>query len=363
VAPVALLVGLAELDAPWPAVPALSLLAGLAMIVLGGLRGTGRWAAVGAGYGAVLAAAGLAGSLPERWSTLAALAVTLVAATALGVAGRTGTAPVLGWVAAVTAGSLLALAATQAGDLPLWTAALAVLGVAAAALAVPLARRPEAVALEAAAHAAAVVAFLLAAGSDDRWATGAATVAALWGVAVGVRGLRRGEPAAGRAGRAIAGAGCELLAWWLLLASWQVAAIEAYTVPAAVIGLAAGWWVRRSRPSVGSWTAYGPALAAAALPSLYLTLADPLPLRRLLLGAAAVAVVLAGARARLRAPVLTGGTVAVLVALRELSLVWQQLDTWIPLTIAGLLLVGLAATYERRRRDLARLATALRQMS
>jgi hypothetical protein len=359
VAPPALLVGLAELGARWPSVPAVSLLLGVAAILVATLRGTRRWAVVGAGYGVVLAGAGLAGSLPERWSTLAALAVALVTAVMVGVAGRVQEGRVLGWLGAVAAAVLLAIAATLAADLPLQTAALAVLGVAAAALAVPLAGRPEAVPVEAAAHAAAVVALLLSVGS----ATGAATVAALWGVAVGVRALRRGEPAGGRAGRAVAGGGCELLAWWLLLASREVAAIEAYTVPAALLGLAVGWWVLRSRPAVGSWTAYGPALAAAALPSLYLMLVDPLPLRRLLLGAVAVAVVLAGARARLQAPVIAGGGVAVLVALRELSLVWQQLDTWIPLTVAGLLLVGLAATYERRRRDLARLRAALRRMA
>jgi hypothetical protein len=55
--------------------------------------------------------------------------------------------------------------------------------------------------------------------------------------------------------------------------------------------------------------------------------------------------------------------VAVLVGLRELGLLWQRLDTWIPLTAAGLLLVGLAATYERRRRDLARLRAALSRMA
>jgi hypothetical protein len=357
--PVALLVGLAEVGAPWPVVPAVSLLLGAAAILLAALRSSGRWAAAGAGYGAVLAGAGLAGSLPERWSTLAALAVAVVVAAVVGVAGRVLDGRVLGWLAAVASGVLLAFAATRAADLPLQTAGLAVLGVAALALAIPLAGRPEAVPVEAAAHAAAVVALLLTA----RSAIGAATVAALWGVAVGVRALRRGERPGGRAARAAAGTGCELLAWWLLLASWQVAAIEAYTVPAALLGLALGWWVLRSRPAVGSWVAYGPALAAAALPSLYLIVVDPAPLRRLLLGAAAVAVVLAGARSRLQAPVIAGGTVAVLVALRELSLVWQLLDTWIPLTVAGLLLVGLAATYERRRRDLARLRAALGRMA
>jgi len=217
-------------------------------------------------------------------------------------------------------------------------------------------RRTESVALEAAAHAGALVAFLLSVGSITR----AAIVVALWGSAVAVRAVWRGEPRAGRVWRAAAAAGSELVAWWLLLASQQVAAVEAYTLPAALAALVAGWWARRSRPELGSWVAYGAALAAALLPSLVLV--DP-PLRRLLLGAAAVVVVVAGARRRLQAPVLLGGAVVVLVAVRELGLVWQLLDTWIPLTVAGLILVGMAATYERRRRDLARLRATVRHMT
>jgi uncharacterized membrane protein len=92
-------------------------------------------------------------------------------------------------------------------------------------------------------------------------------------------------------------------------------------------------------------------------------LVDPEPLRRLLVGAGAVAAVALGARARLQAPVVVGGAVTAIVALREIRLVWQLLDTWIPLTVAGLLLVAMAATYERRRRDLARLRAAVGRMS
>jgi hypothetical protein len=55
--------------------------------------------------------------------------------------------------------------------------------------------------------------------------------------------------------------------------------------------------------------------------------------------------------------------VAVLVGVRELGLLSQRLDTWVPLTAAGLLLVGLAATYERRRRDLARLRATIGRMT
>jgi hypothetical protein len=134
-------------------------------------------------------------------------------------------------------------------------------------------------------------------------------------------------------------------------------------VPVGVAAAVVGVLVLRSRPEVSSWVSLGPALGAGFLPSCYAILADPVPLRRLLLGAAAVAVVIVGATQRWRAPVLVGGGAAILVAMRELTLVWRLLDTWIPLTIAGLLLVALAATYERRRRDLARLRAAVGRMT
>jgi hypothetical protein len=76
-----------------------------------------------------------------------------------------------------------------------------------------------------------------------------------------------------------------------------------------------------------------------------------------------MAVVLAGAHARLQAPVVIGGTVLAMVALHELILVWDLLPRWIPLAAGGLLLVGLAMTLERRRRDLARVRSALTRMS
>jgi hypothetical protein len=50
------------------------------------------------------------------------------------------------------------------------------------------------------------------------------------------------------------------------------------------------------------------------------------------------------------------------VALHELVLVWDLLPRWIPLAAGGLLLVLLAMTLERRRRDLARVRTALTKM-
>jgi hypothetical protein len=55
--------------------------------------------------------------------------------------------------------------------------------------------------------------------------------------------------------------------------------------------------------------------------------------------------------------------VLAVVALRELAAVWDLIPRWIPLAAGGVLLVVLATTLERRRRDLARFRQALGRMS
>src|SRR5262249_43240784 len=150
----------------------------------------------------------------------------------------------------------------------------------------------------------------------------------------------------------------------LLLADRGVSQVEAYTVPLALVGLLAGFAALRARPDLRSWISYGPALAAAFLPSLALVLSGGgTPWRRLLLGAAALLVVVVGAAYRGQAPVVAGGIVLVILALHEIALVWDHLPRWILLAAGGLLLVGLAITYERRRRDLARLRDAVGRMT
>jgi hypothetical protein len=214
--------------------------------------------------------------------------------------------------------------------------------------------------VQAAAHAGAVVALLLTVGS----ARHAAAICTLWGVALGVRALRPGERTAVRHVLVVAAATAELGGWWLLIAAERVSTLEAYTVPAAAVALLAGRLALRSRPGLSSWVAYGPALAAALLPTTASVLvAEGEPVRRLALGVGALVVVLAGTYARLRAPVMIGGGVLAVVALHELILVWDLLPRWIPLAAAGLLLVGLAMTLERRRRDLARMRAALHRMT
>jgi hypothetical protein len=181
----------------------------------------------------------------------------------------------------------------------------------------------------------------------------------MWGVAIGLTALRR-QPVA-RAGFA---ALLEAIAWVTLLRAENVGLLEAYTLPIAVLAVAAGVLAAYRRRGLTSWVAYGPALAAALLPSLAAVVIAPDNLtRRLLLGIGALLVTAAGAIWRRQAPFIMGGVTLLLLALHELMLVWQRVSAWIPLALGGLLLVMIAITYERRLRDISRLRDAIGKMS
>ncbi|MET8358652.1 hypothetical protein [Micromonospora sp. NPDC005171] len=357
----ALPVLLVAIGAPWPVLPAAVLLAGLAALLFTALAAARpAFAPVAVPAGVVLVASGVLGLLATRAGTLAAEGALLVAAVAVAAGARRFEVRVAGCLAAVGVASALAVTAPLAGGLPLRAAAYPLLAVAAlvlaAAVVAPAGARLGRV-LDAAAQAVALVAAVLAV----EVARHLATVCVLWGVAVALRLLRRGEPAGRRWAFAGIAAGSELLGAWVLLAAGGVTVLEAYTLPAAALAVGAGLLALRTRPGLTSWPALGPGLVAALLPSLVSVLAgpDPQPWRRLLLGAAATGAVLAGATRRWQAPVLLGGGVLTLFALHELARGWDLLPRWIYLGVGGLALVGLAATYERRRRDLARLRAAV----
>ncbi|MEU1810109.1 SCO7613 C-terminal domain-containing membrane protein [Micromonospora aurantiaca (nom. illeg.)] len=377
---VALPVLAAAAGAPWPVVPAVAFGVGLAALLVAAL--TGARPVVLVPLGAVLAVPGFGGLLATRAGTLAALGALVVAGAVTGAAGRPALVRITGWLGAVAAATGFAVTASLAAGLPLRTAAFAALAVAAVTLhAAPLLRvgrsggpeaaaagpgRPTGVeragvwALEAAAQAVALLALLLTGGSLRY----AAAVCVLWGAAVAVRVPRRGESPAGRGVLAAVAAGSELVGGWLLLAAGGVVVLEAYTLPAAVLALGAGLLALRRRPGLTSWLALGPGLAAAFLPSLVSVLVsgEPQPWRRLALGAAALAVVLGGAARRWQAPVVLGAATLAPLALHELARGWDLLPRWIFLGLGGLLLIGLAATYERRRRDLVRLRDAVARL-
>ncbi|WP_328297679.1 hypothetical protein OG389_07500 [Streptomyces sp. NBC_00435] len=158
-----------------------------------------------------------------------------------------------------------------------------------------------------------------------------------------------------------------LAATWVRLAASGVTVPEAYTLPVTAAALAVGFLRRRRDPRAASWTAYGPGLAATLLPSTLAVWGDPHWLRPLLLGAGALAVTLAGARRRLRAPLLLGGATLVAVALHELTpyviQVVDALPRWLPPALAGVLLLAVGATYEKRLRDARRLREAIGRLT
>ncbi|MGV9228657.1 SCO7613 C-terminal domain-containing membrane protein [Streptomyces nigra] len=206
---------------------------------------------------------------------------------------------------------------------------------------------------------AALLAFALAAASGDLPML--ALVLALCAVIVSATALRPG-----RRPLAFAGTALFVLAAWMRLAAWDIGTPEAYTLPVTVPALAVGFLSRRRDTGVSSWTAYGPGLAATLVPSLLAAWGDPHWARPLLLGLAALAVTLLGARRHLQAPLLLGGTVLALDALHELApyivQVTDALPRWVPPALAGLLLLAVGATYEQRLRDARRVRDFLGTM-
>jgi hypothetical protein len=142
-------------------------------------------------------------------------------------------------------------------------------------------------------------------------------------------------------------------AWCVGLAVLGVTVVEAYTIPAAVIALAFGWRLS------ASWPAFGPGLALLLLPSLIATWHGHGWIRPTLLGIAAVAVTLIGARQRLQAPLVLGAVVSITDAGYQLAPAAELAPGWVPIAICGSVLLWAGATYEARLRNLASIRRTL----
>lgn len=124
------------------------------------------------------------------------------------------------------------------------------------------------------------------------------------------------------------------------------------SVGAALIGAGA---IRMSRaPELGSWPALGPGLAVLLVPPLLADFTDSDLWRLIALGVVAAAAVVVGAVRRLQAPLLLGGSVLLVHAIAQLwpwiSAAYEAVWWWLWLGIAGVILIVLAATYERQLR-------------
>ncbi|GHG20596.1 SCO7613 C-terminal domain-containing membrane protein [Streptomyces filamentosus] len=305
------------------------------------------WTGFAAGAAAAASAALLA--LDARGATFAVSGVSFGLFAAAAVLGAGAVRGAAAGAAVLVAAGLVGAGGAAAGLAPS-TAGLLLLLVPAGTAA--LATRVRSAAAEATGGAVGLVALVL---TVPRPAV-LALALALAGVVAAATALRPERRAASWLAAALF-----LGAAWVRLAVWGVAVPEAYTLPVTVPALVVGVLRRRRDPAVSSWAAYGPGLGITLLPGLVAVWSDPAWVRPLLLGAGALAVTLLGARFRLQAPLVLGGVALVLVGVHELAPYVVQLvgalPRWLPPAAAGLLLLAVGATYERRLRE----ARALRE--
>jgi hypothetical protein len=138
-------------------------------------------------------------------------------------------------------------------------------------------------------------------------------------------------------------------ATWIAVGGAEIRTPEAYTLPAAagllLIALPA------LRDGARSWAGEGAAVAVALVPSALVVVADPTALRLALVVAAALAATVAGTLLHRQAPFVVGAGVLLVVAVGRLAPYAPLLPRWITLGTAGLLLIVVGATYERRRQQ------------
>jgi hypothetical protein len=251
-------------------------------------------------------------------------------------------------------GAAAAVAAAAGGDVARVGFAVAVAGGLALGLGAWWRRgAAEGVVAELAGLAGLVLGIALAT-DDQRWLAACLTVA--------VPSLLLAAVGLGRRGYLWASVVVATVATWAWLAVADVTLPEAYVLPAAAAALAAGLAARRGPLRPGSWLAYGPGLALALLPSLVLAVDGHGPVRPLLLSGGALVVLLAGARARLQAPLVLGAGTLVGLAADAALPVAAQLPRWVSVGGAGLLLLWLGATAERRLARLRHLRQRLAEL-
>jgi hypothetical protein len=179
----------------------------------------------------------------------------------------------------------------------------------------------------------------------------------------GVAGVLVSPLSADRRRVAWAGSVLLVLASWVRLFALDVDVVEAYTLPGAVALLVVGLlWMRRT-PSATSWQALGAALGLAVGPSLLVALQEPTSWRALLVGVVGLLLVGVGVRLTLGAPLLVGGVTVALLALVNIAPYAAGLPRWVLFGGAGVALLLLGVTWDRRRHDLVvaqRYATRLR---
>ncbi|MEX5718119.1 SCO7613 C-terminal domain-containing membrane protein [Geodermatophilus maliterrae] len=311
------------------AVPVRSAPAVLAGLLSGGLTLAGAGTAVlaAAGHTDLLALLLLAAAVPATLAALLRPEVRLAA---------TGTALALPGLAVLLATEAGLLVPAVAGLL------LALLAAVAFGVAALRARWPE----EAAAAAVGAGGGLLAgavAGTAGAWGQVGIDLAVA-GAAAGVYAV-----VARRRPVAVLAVADLVVAGWIAAAGADVRTPEVYSLPAAAGLLLLALPALRAR--AGSWAAEGGAVAVALAPSAMVVVTDPTALRLVLVVAAATLLTVAGTLTHRQAPFVVGAATLAFVVLGRLSSYAPLVPRWVTLATAGLLLLVVGATYERRRQQ------------
>ncbi len=192
---------------------------------------------------------------------------------------------------------------------------------------------------------------------ERSWPHAAAGAAAAYGlVAVGYAALphRRGLVTLAVVGLTTA--------TWLELAHADITTLEVWTLPLAVLLLAAGLWSRRELGH-RSWLTSGPGLAVGLLPSALFTSIDDGVLRPLVTVSVAVLVLVVGAQWRWQALVVLGAGAAVVIGITQLGPYAMHLPRYLTLGTLGVALLAVGARYEQRRADARQAVSWLASMS
>jgi hypothetical protein len=140
-----------------------------------------------------------------------------------------------------------------------------------------------------------------------------------------------------------------VVAAWTAIAGAGVQTPEAYTLPAAAGLLVVA--LPRLRAGARSWAAEGAAVGVALLPSAFVVVADPTALRLVVVVTGAAVLTAGAALLHRQAPFVLGAAALAFVVLGRLGPYAPLLPRWIVLATAGLLLLVVGATYERRRQQ------------
>ncbi len=148
-----------------------------------------------------------------------------------------------------------------------------------------------------------------------------------------------------------------LLSTWAFVAAYGSKVPEAYAWPAALAACGSGLKLRIDRSKTGkplfnSWAAYSGGLFIALFPTVLEGIKERSMLRLTLAGAFGLAITIGGAWRRIQAPIVMGSTTMLFVGIDATRPELAMIPQWVPLTLAGIILLWLGVTAERRLKQL-----------